>query len=75
MEMEAAGFFHIWWKHMITDPDRCLNFIEEQKKLLLPLNFENVSGAFYILAAGTALSFLVFLIELIYRQWIRILIK
>ena len=70
MEMEAAGFFHIWWKQMITDPDRCLKFIEEQKKLLSPLNFENVSGAFYILAGGTALSFLVFLVELIYRRMI-----
>ena len=66
--MEAAGFFKLWWKRMITDPDRCLNFIAEQKSLLLPLNFDNVSGAFFILAAGVALSFLIFLIEMMYGQ-------
>ena len=66
--MEAAGFFHFWWKEKMADPERCLKFIDEQKRLILPLIFGNVSGAFYILAAGTSLSFLVFLLEVIYRR-------
>lgn len=68
MEMEAAGFFRIWWKKMMAKPDRCLSYIEEQKSRILPLNFGNVSGAFYILAVGMSLSFLVFLLEVIYRR-------
>ena len=36
------------------------------KKTILPLNFGNVSGAFYILAAGIALSVLTFTVEIIY---------
>ena len=68
MEMEAVGLFRIWWKRMIVDPDRCLKFIDEQKSLLQPLNFGNVSGAFFVLGTGAALSFLTFLIELIYRR-------
>jgi len=66
--MEAAGFFRIWWKRVMTNPDRCLNYIDEQKSRILPLHFGNVSGAFYILAAGTSLSFLVFLLEVIYHR-------
>ncbi len=66
--MEAAGFFRFWWKEMMADPERCLNFIDEQKSLILPLNFGNVSGAFFILGTGTAVSFLSFLIELIYHR-------
>jgi len=63
--MEAAGFFRIWWKKMMANPDRCLDYIEEQKSRILPLNFGNVSGAFYILAAGMSLSFLFFLLDVI----------
>jgi len=68
MEMEAIGLFRIWWKRMIVDPDKCLKFIDEQKSLLRPLNFGNVSGTFFVLGTGTALSFLTSLIELIYRR-------
>ena len=66
MEMEAAGLFRMWWKRMTADYERCLKFTEEQKKRILPLNFGNVSGAFYILAAGIALSVLTFTLEIIY---------
>ena len=66
MEMEAAGLFRMWWKRMTADYERCLKFTEEQKKRILPLNFGNVSGAFYILASGIALSLLTFTIEIIY---------
>jgi len=66
--MEAAGFFRTWWKKMMANPDRCLSYIEEQKSRILPLTFGNVSGAFYILAVGMSLSFLVFLLEVIYHR-------
>ena len=66
--MKAAGLFRIWWKKVMSNPDRCLNYIEEQKSRILPLNFGEVSGAFFILTAGISLSFLVFLLAVVYHR-------
>ena len=68
MEMEAAGLFRKWWKEMITDPTRCLNYQREQRDKIAPLTFGQLSGAFVVLAVGFTLALLVLILESIYHR-------
>ena len=65
MKAHEGGFILFWTKANVADASRCLDNVGKHKNDQIRLTIGGLSGSFILLAFGSCLSVIVFVLEMI----------